>query len=125
MISTAFLFASSAAGLMAQTELASNTMPHETLPLISAPSQTDKTGASLFNVAPDTYFGVPKPESFRQSSVAPGTIAKSSAAPLKPSHTSGFRVEPDYLPSWVTNEPLSYLRYGAAPAVVTLHFGRK
>jgi hypothetical protein len=63
LIGTAFLFASSAAGLMAQTEVASNTMPHEKLPLVNVPSQTDKTGASFSNVAPDTSIGVPKPES--------------------------------------------------------------
>jgi hypothetical protein len=55
----------------------------------------------------------------------PGTTGKGSATPLKAGLKSAFSVEPDYLPSWVTNQPLAYLRYGAAPAVVTLHFGHK
>ena len=55
----------------------------------------------------------------------PGKIAPSSAPDLRSTRGSSFRVEPDYLPSWITNQPLSYLRYGAAPAVVRLEFGRK
>jgi hypothetical protein len=57
--------------------------------------------------------------------VAPGTIATSSAPDLRSTRGSSFRVEPDYLPSWITNQPLAYLRYGAAPAVVNVQFGRK
>jgi hypothetical protein len=57
--------------------------------------------------------------------VVPGTIATSPAPDLRSSRGSSFRVEPDYLPPWITNQPLSYLRYGAAPAVVRLQFGRK
>jgi hypothetical protein len=74
-----------------------------------------------------TSVGVPSTnaEPSGRSSVVPGTIAKSSATPLKPSHKSAFSVEPDYLPSWITDQPLAYLKYGAAPAVVTLHFGHK
>jgi hypothetical protein len=129
LIGTAFLFASSAAGLMAQTEVGSNGMPHETLPLVNLLSQTDKSiiDASPSNVVPDTSVGLPKDNaaSSARTSAVPGTIAKSSATPLKPSHNSAFSVEPDYLPSWITNQPFAYLRYGAAPAVVTLHFGQK
>ena len=65
------------------------------------------------------------PELSGKTSIAPGTLAKSSAMPLKPSSNSAFSVEPDYLPSWVTNQHLAYSRYGAAPAVVTIHFGHK
>ena len=129
LIGTAVLFASSAAGLMAQSELASNVMPHEMLPLVNVPPETDKsiTGTPLSNVAADTSLGVLKPsaEPSGRNSVVPGTLAKSSVTPLKPSPSSGFSVEPDYLPSWITNQPLAYLKYGAAPAVVTLHFGHK
>ena len=76
---------------------------------------------------PDISVGVStaNAEPSSTSSVVPGTIAKSSAMPLKPSHKSALRVEADSLPSWVSNQPLAYLRYGAAPAVVTLHFGHK
>ena len=129
LIGTAFLFASSAAGLMAQSEVASNAMAHQAVPLINLPPETDKSIAvtSLSNVAPDTSFGVPKPsaDASSRNSVVPGTVAKISAAPLKPTHSNGFSVEPDYLPSWITNQPLAYLKYGAAPAVVTVHFGHK
>ena len=74
-----------------------------------------------------SWDGVPmaNPEPSGRTSVLPGTTRKSSATPLKPGQKSAFSVEPDYLPSWVTNQPLAYLRYGAAPAVVTLHFGNK
>ena len=75
----------------------------------------------------ETSVGVPtsNPEPSGRTSVVPGTIAKSSATPLKPNHKSAISVEPDYLPSWITDQPVPYLRYGAAPAVVTLHFGHK
>ncbi|MBV8069375.1 MAG: hypothetical protein JO270_05680 [Acidobacteriaceae bacterium] len=59
------------------------------------------------------------------SPAMPGTLANNSTpANLKP-QPFPVRVEADSLPSWVTAQPLSYLRYGAAPAVVTLHLGRK
>jgi hypothetical protein len=76
---------------------------------------------------PDTSVGVrpANAERSNRSPVVPATIAKSSATPLKPPHKSAFSVEPDYLPSWITDQPLAYLRYGAAPAVATLHFGHK
>src|SRR5205814_10518736 len=75
----------------------------------------------------ETSIGVPtaNPEPSGRTSVVPGTIAKSSKTPLKPNHKSAISVEPDYLPSWITDQPLAYSRYGAAPAVVTLHFGHK
>jgi hypothetical protein len=127
LIGTAFLFVSSASGLMAQTEVATNAMPH-TLPLINAPSQTDRelTGDALPNAATDRFAGASAASGERSSqpSIMPGTLATASHA-LKPVHKSSFSVEPDYLPSWVTNQPLSYLQYGAAPAVVTLHFGHQ
>jgi hypothetical protein len=74
-----------------------------------------------------SWAGVPKgkPEPSGRTSALPGTTGKSSATPPKLVQKSAFSVEPDYLPSWVTNQPLAYLRYGAAPAVVTLHFGHK
>ena len=76
---------------------------------------------------PDTSAGIPaaNAEPSGRTSVMPGTIAKSSAMPLKPGRTNTFSVQPDYLPSWMTDQPLAYLRYGAAPAVVTIHFGHK
>jgi hypothetical protein len=125
LIGSAVLFLSSASGLLAQTEMASNAMPH-TLPLISASSPADKgiVGDS-FKVSSAALIGAPLPNTDRLTPLAPGTIANVPASPLKPSHKSGFSVEPDYLPSWVTNQPLAYLRYGAAPAVATLHFGHK
>jgi hypothetical protein len=57
----------------------------------------------------------------------PGTLATNTtpAPNLKPQDPFSVRLQPDSLPSWVTNQPLAYLRYGAAPAVVTLHFGHK
>jgi hypothetical protein len=55
----------------------------------------------------------------------PGTIETASAPTLKPKHTSLIRVEPGYLPACLTDQPLAYLKYGAAPAVVTLQFGHK
>ena len=75
----------------------------------------------------DTSVGVAtaNPAPLGRTSLLPGTIAQSSGTPLKPGHNSAFSVEPDHLPSWMTNQPLAYLRYGAAPAVVTLHFGHK
>lgn len=77
--------------------------------------------------ATDTCVGVPtgNPQFARRTSVAPGTIATSSAMPLKLTRKSAFSFEPDYLPSWITNQPLAYERYGAAPAVATLHFGHR
>lgn len=57
----------------------------------------------------------------------PGTLATNASRAPKAKLQNPFsvRVEPDSLPSWVTNQPLAYMQYGAAPAVVTLHFGRK
>ena len=69
--------------------------------------------------------GAPLSDTSDKPSVAPGTIAKTSPTPLKPMHNSAFSVEPGSLPSWITEQPLAYLKYGAAPAVVTLHFGHK
>jgi hypothetical protein len=69
--------------------------------------------------------GTASPEPSGGTAVAPGTLANSSPMPLKPGRNSMFSMQPDYLPSWMTDQPLSYLRYGAAPAVVTIHFGHK
>lgn len=57
----------------------------------------------------------------------PGTLATNATPALKakPQNPFSVRVEPDTLPSWITNQPLAYMQYGAAPAVVTLHFGHK
>ena len=127
----ALLLISSAAGLMAQTEIASNAISRETVPFAKLTSETEKgsIGTESANVALNTFLtSNPAPSS--QPSVAPGTLAvmpgtlaKDSAPALKPVHKSAFSVEADYLPSWETIQPLSYLRYGAAPAVMTLHFG--
>ncbi|MBV8476781.1 MAG: hypothetical protein JOZ36_08955 [Acidobacteria bacterium] len=129
VVRTALLVASSAAGLMAQSEMASNSMPHGTIPFTPLPSQTDQgsIGNSSSNVASDTFTTalIPKLDLSSRPSLVPGTLATVSSSTLKTSHKSGFSVEPDYLPSWVTNQPLAYLQYGAAPAVVTLHFGHK
>jgi hypothetical protein len=54
----------------------------------------------------------------------PGTTS-TSAAKLRPGTPLQVRVQPDSLPSWVTNQPTASLQYGAAPAVVTLHIGHK
>ena len=61
------------------------------------------------------------------SPAVPGTLATNSNPAPKPKAETPFQVsvKPDYLPSWETNQPLAYLRYGAAPAVVTLHFKHK
>jgi hypothetical protein len=83
---------------------------------------TQDGGSALATFAGPT---TPNPELAGGTPVAPGTVAKSSPMPLKPGRTSAFSVEPDYLPSWITDQPLAYSRYGAAPAVVTLHFGHK
>jgi hypothetical protein len=42
-----------------------------------------------------------------------------------PSHNSPVRVEPDVLPLNVRLDPMVTEKYGAAPAVVRLSFGRK
>lgn len=126
LIRTALLIASSAAGLMAQSEMASNSLPHASIPLANLPSQTEKSSTTdLQSVASATPIGIPaaNQKTLAQPLVMPGTLAKNSTPALKPAQKSAFSVEPDYLPSWVTNQPLAYLRYGAAPAVVTLHFG--
>lgn len=59
--------------------------------------------------------------------IVPGTLASSATPSAKPKPVNPFsvRVEPDTLPSWVMNQPMAYMQYGAAPAVVTLHFGHK
>ncbi len=57
--------------------------------------------------------------------VWPGTLAIRSAPALHPSYGRRFSVEPGGLPWWVTDQPLAYLRYGAAPVVLTLHFRHK
>lgn len=125
LIGSAFLLVSSASGLLAQTEVASNTMPHS-LPLINASSPTDKgLMGDLGKLSSDALIAAPVPNTDRLTTLAPGTIAKIAAPAPGSSRKSGFSVEPDYLPSWVTNQPLAYLRYGAAPAVATLHFGHK
>ena len=74
--------------------------------------------APLYKVATTTSDSTP---------AVPGTLAtNASRAPqAKLQNPISVRVEPDYLPSWITNQPLAYMQYGAAPAVVTLHFGRK
>jgi hypothetical protein len=136
LIRIALLLVSSAAGLMAQTEMASNTIPRETVPPAKLPSETVKgnIGTEQTNAAVNTFSG---PLTFNPAlssrpsvtpgtlSVTPGTLAKNSTPDLKPIQKSAFTVEPDSLPSWETIQPLSYLRYGAAPAVVTLHFGHQ
>jgi hypothetical protein len=128
LVRTALLFASTAAGLLAQSEMASNAMPHETIPFANLPTQNqnDSIGNLNSKVGLDTHllppsFDVASPT--QRATAVPGTLATDSASPLTPAHKSAIRVEPDYLPSWITNQPLAYLRYGAAPAVVTLHFG--
>jgi hypothetical protein len=136
LIRTALLLVSSAAGLMAQTEMASNAIPRETVPFAKPPSETQKgsIGTEHTNVAVNTLAG---PLTFNPAlssrpsatpgtlAATPGTLGKNSTPDLKPIQKSAFTVEPDYLPSWETIQPLSYLRYGAAPAVVTLHFGHQ
>ncbi len=114
---------------MAQSEMASNSIPHGTIPFTSLPSRTEQgsIGNSRLNVAPHTLVpaSIAKLDLLSRPPVVPGTLATTSTPTLETSHKSGFSVEPDYLPSWITNQPLAYLQYGAAPAVVTLHFGHK
>jgi hypothetical protein len=116
--------------LLAQTEVASNKMPHN-LPLINAASPTDKGLMGDFEkLSSEALIAAPVPNTDRLTPlapgmIAPGTLAKIASPAPNTGRKSGFSVEPDYLPSWVTNQPLAYLRYGAAPAVVTLHFGHK
>lgn len=116
MLGTVLLFVSTSTGLFAQTEVASLAMVPKTLPV-----------NSLLSVTPNTSVEAPSANSERsaQTVVAPGTLANSTAPSIKPPHKSAFSVEPDYLPSWITNQPYAYLQYGAVPAVATLHFGRK
>lgn len=126
LIRTALLIASSTAGLMAQNEMASNSLPHASIPFTNLPSQPEMGSITdLQSVASGTPIGIPAANhtATAQPLLMPGTLAKDSTPALKPGQKSAFSVEPDYLPSWVTNQPLAYLRYGAAPAVVTLHFG--
>jgi hypothetical protein len=133
---TALLLVSSAAGLMAQTEMASNAIPRETVPFAKLPSETEKgiIRTEHTNVAVNTLSGSSTSNLARSSrssltpgtlAATPGTLAKNSTPELKPIQKSAFTVEPDTLPSWETIQPLSYLRYGAAPAVMTLHFGHQ
>jgi len=128
LIGTAFLFISSASGLMAQTEVATNSMPHTVFP-IDSPSQADRgtIGEVFPNPAAERSSGtsIGIGDLLSRPQVMPGTLATASAPQLKPVHKSSFSVTPDYLPSWITNQPLAYLQYGAAPAVVTLHFGHQ
>jgi len=129
LIGSALLLISSASGLLAQTEVALNTMSHSR-PLIDTSSPTDKSiVGDLGKMSSETLIGAPLPNTDHLTPPAPGTIAPTIAKVAAPApstgHKSGFSVEPDYLPSWVTNQPLAYLRYGAAPAVATLHFGHK
>jgi hypothetical protein len=57
----------------------------------------------------------------------PGTPATQSipVPNLKRLNPFPIRVEPGYLPSRITDQPLAYLQYGAAPVVITLHFRQK
>ena len=134
VICTALLFGSTASALLAQSDVAFNSVPHLAIPVTNPSDQTQKGGPenSSVNVALDTHIMLPSsnPEAWNGPSLTPGTPAvmpgapaKDSALSPKPSHKSSFSVEPDYLPSWITNQPLSSLKYGAVPAVVMLHFG--
>lgn len=126
---TALLFASSAAGLLAQSDMASNTVLHATIPFTNLPSQSENgsLGNGRSSAVSNTLALAPKASSnlSSQPAIMPGTLAKDAAPAEKAAPKSWFSVQPDSLPLWVTSQPLAYLQYGAAPAVVRLQFGHK
>ena len=112
---------------MAQTEVAFTAMPHGSLPINSVISPTDGVVNESSPLISETSVEAPIPnvEHSGQIPLAPGTLRNTAAPAVEQSKKSKFSVMPDYLPSWVTNQPLAYMQYGATPAVMTIHFGAK
>jgi len=131
-IGTATLVVSSAACLMAQSEVAYNTAPNRPVPFVNELPKSDGAAAansSLSTVAADASVdpSIAGSASSAANPLTPGTTSKSTlqTQTLKPPHESLISVKPDTLtPIWA-NQPYAYLTYGVAPAVVLLTFGHK